>query len=200
MAPLISPVARLRRYGRGQLVREDGVALVEFALIVPLLLLLVFGIIDFGKAFNFKNDETHLANQAARYAAVNSCNACTAAGKNLNTWIPTQANATQLQTELAKAGGVKIAFADVNGKFPGDTGFVNTPAAKNHCKGSAVKVMLDAGYPFMPYLKLGSIHIKSSSTMRLEKKWTGNGTLTGTGSATDDVYDVMANTMSNDTC
>ncbi len=47
----MSSVARRRRHGRGQLVREEGVALIEFALVLPLLLLLVVGIVDFGKAF-----------------------------------------------------------------------------------------------------------------------------------------------------
>src|SRR5438093_5271829 len=50
---------------------ERGVALVEFALVLPLVLLLLFGMIDVGKALNYWNDETHLANEAARYAVVN---------------------------------------------------------------------------------------------------------------------------------
>src|SRR5919201_6035109 len=50
---------------------ERGVALVEFALVVPLVLLLILGMIDFGKAINYWIDETHLANEGARWAAVN---------------------------------------------------------------------------------------------------------------------------------
>ena len=50
---------------------ESGVALIEFVLVLPLVLLLLFAMIDFGKAFNYWNDETHLANEAARYAVVN---------------------------------------------------------------------------------------------------------------------------------
>src|SRR3954466_13202404 len=50
---------------------ERGAALVEFVLVLPLVLLLLFGMVDFGKAFNYWNDETHLANEAARYAVVN---------------------------------------------------------------------------------------------------------------------------------
>src|SRR5947208_5016187 len=50
---------------------ERGAALVEFVLVLPLVLLLLFAMIDFGKAFNYWNDETHLANEAARYAVVN---------------------------------------------------------------------------------------------------------------------------------
>ncbi len=51
--------------------REDGAVLVEFALVLPLLLLLVLGIMQFGVLFNAKINETHLASSAARYAAVN---------------------------------------------------------------------------------------------------------------------------------
>src|SRR5213595_4133845 len=51
---------------------EKGTALVEFAMIVPILLLVLFGLLDFGKAFNYWNDETHLAAEGARWAVVNS--------------------------------------------------------------------------------------------------------------------------------
>ena len=44
--------------------------MVEFALVLPLLLLLIFGIFDFGRAINYWIDATHMANEAARYAAV----------------------------------------------------------------------------------------------------------------------------------
>jgi Flp pilus assembly pilin Flp len=51
---------------------ERGVALTEFALVLPLLLLLILGMIDFGKAINYWIDNTHLANEGARFAVVNS--------------------------------------------------------------------------------------------------------------------------------
>src|SRR5262249_59900990 len=50
---------------------ERGAALIEFVLVLPLVLILLFGMVDFGKAFNYWNDETHLANEAVRYAVVN---------------------------------------------------------------------------------------------------------------------------------
>lgn len=56
----------------GALRREQrGTALVEFALIAPLLFLLLFGIVDFGRALNYYNQITQLAGQGARAAAVN---------------------------------------------------------------------------------------------------------------------------------
>jgi Flp pilus assembly protein TadG len=49
---------------------ERGTAVVEFALVAPLLFLLVFGIIEFGRILNAYNDLTQLAGQGARAAAV----------------------------------------------------------------------------------------------------------------------------------
>jgi Flp pilus assembly protein TadG len=49
---------------------ERGTAVVEFALVAPVLFLLVFGILDFGRALNYYNDLTQLAGQGARAAAV----------------------------------------------------------------------------------------------------------------------------------
>src|SRR5438067_9074985 len=51
---------------------ERGVAVTEFALVLPLLLLLILGMIDFGKAINYWLDNTHLANEGARLAVVNN--------------------------------------------------------------------------------------------------------------------------------
>ena len=53
--------------------RERGQALVEFALIAPLFLLVVVGIIQFGIGLNYWLDLNRIANQGARWAVVN-CN------------------------------------------------------------------------------------------------------------------------------
>src|SRR5918992_2099973 len=57
--------------------RERGQALVEFALILPLFLILVVGLIQFGVGLNFWLDLNRLANQGARWAVVN-CNPASA--------------------------------------------------------------------------------------------------------------------------
>lgn len=49
---------------------EKGQALVELAFVIPLVVLFLFGIIDFGLALNQKNSETNVANIAVREAAV----------------------------------------------------------------------------------------------------------------------------------
>lgn len=51
---------------------ERGATLVEFAILAPFLILLVFGIIDFGWAMGSYNDVRHGAREAARLAAVNA--------------------------------------------------------------------------------------------------------------------------------
>ena len=49
---------------------EDGAAAVEFALLLPLLVLLLFGIIEFGFAFSTRIQATNAAREAARQAVV----------------------------------------------------------------------------------------------------------------------------------
>lgn len=51
---------------------ERGANLVEFALLAPLLILLVFGIIEFGWLFGQFNDVRHGVREGARFAAVNA--------------------------------------------------------------------------------------------------------------------------------
>src|SRR3989442_8735887 len=63
--------ARFLRGARGLARAEDGATLVEFTLVLPILVILIMAILWFGRAFNYWIDETHLANEAARYAAVN---------------------------------------------------------------------------------------------------------------------------------
>ena len=58
---------------RNSLHDARGAALAELALVLPLLLLLILGMLDFGKAFNQWMSGTHLANEGARLAAVNYC-------------------------------------------------------------------------------------------------------------------------------
>ena len=136
---------------------ERGVALAEFALVLPLLMLLLLGMVDFGKAFTMWIDETHLANQAARYAAVNSaptagCNGC------LESDIEDQADTQELKDTI----DVTITFPD--GKA---------------CKGDAVKVDVTGKSQFFAFLTgfvpgldgAGKKTLTASATMRIEKDY-----------------------------
>ncbi len=58
---------------------DRGAAAVEFALLLPLLLLLVFGIIDFGRAINVQITLTQAAREGARLAALGQSTAAVTA-------------------------------------------------------------------------------------------------------------------------
>jgi Flp pilus assembly protein TadG len=63
MSPLAErPDARERR--------ERGAALVEFAFVLPVLLLLILGIIDFGRAYGAKQELIHATREGVRVLAV----------------------------------------------------------------------------------------------------------------------------------
>ncbi len=50
--------------------RDRGAAAVEFALLLPVLLLVIFGIVDFGRALNAQITLTQAAREGARLAAL----------------------------------------------------------------------------------------------------------------------------------
>jgi Flp pilus assembly protein TadG len=68
--------------------RDHGAAAVEFALLLPLLLLLLFGLIDFGRALNAQITLTQAAREGARLDALGQPTATVVSG--------TQAAATGL--------------------------------------------------------------------------------------------------------
>src|SRR4029079_1065303 len=108
---------------------ERGVALIEFALVLPMILLLLLGMIDVGKAVNYWNDETHLANEAARSAAVNKRIVPT---ELINQTVKNEADSAELRnggTGSVSSPGVQICIW-----FPNNTNSVDDPA-RDHAIG-----------------------------------------------------------------
>lgn len=52
--------------------KEKGAVAVEFALVIPIFLVLVLGIFEFGRAFNIQVSLSEAARESARYVAVHS--------------------------------------------------------------------------------------------------------------------------------
>ena len=134
---------------------EEGVALVEFALVLPILALLLFAMIDFGKAFNYWIDETHLANEGARWAVVDR----NPGGGSLQQYLVDQATTA----ELRNGGTASVANpAEVCISFPSGTSNVGDP----------VLVTVSATYNWLPIIgnRIGVTQttITGSSHMRLE--------------------------------
>jgi Flp pilus assembly protein TadG len=124
---------------------EGGQTMVELALLLPIFLLVLMGILWFGRAMNYAQDETHLANEAARFAAVN---VNPGPGGSLQGAIRGQADSTELQN------GSTMCVS-----FPNGTSNIGDP----------VKVTMSTSYSWIPMLGVGpSSTITGSAVMRLE--------------------------------
>jgi Flp pilus assembly protein TadG len=136
---------------------ESGAAIVEFALILPFVCLMVVVILDFGRAFNYWIDTTHLASEGARLAAVDN-----APGGDLQAYIRSKADTHELRT-----GGTRWVDSPLEvcvNPGPGDA------------VGDPVEVTVTAEYSFLPIGDLpmvggnniGTVQIRGKATMRRE--------------------------------
>jgi Flp pilus assembly protein TadG len=157
---------RSSRSRRG-LCDESGVALTEFALVLPLLLVLLLGMLDFGTAFNTWIDQTHLSNEGARWAVVNKN---PGSSGTLQEYIRFQADSDQLRNggTASMPDPMQVIIC-----FPNGTSNVGDP----------VEVKTSVTYNWLPFLgdriSAAQTTIETSSRMRLEAlptNYTANGT------------------------
>jgi hypothetical protein len=140
---------------------ERGVALVEFALVLPLLLLMLFGMLEFGKAFNYWLDANHLANEGVRYAVVNK-NPGLPAGQTLQQWVKGQGDTNEFRSggtnSVPTAAQVTICFPD---------------GATKSDAGDAVRVKVAVSYNLLPFLSstlgVGQVQLVGTATQRIER-------------------------------
>ena len=140
---------------------ERGQTVVEFALILPVFVVLVAGVIRFGIALNYWLDIQRVANQGARWAVVNryplpNGTSCTGAS-------PCSPTLQQVMGQQRLASGENtvpcISFTANSG--PGDPA---TPAIGDPVTVSITR-KFSLGIPFVPL----SVNINGSATMRLEQ-------------------------------
>jgi hypothetical protein len=140
---------------RRQRDRESGQATTEFALILFPLLILVGGIIWFGIGLNYWLDMQRIANQGARWAAVNNwppdCPRGSSSCGSPNTLQET------LKRQVQTAGLKSAIFVQVC--YPATTKGIGDP----------VKVHLQAPFKLLPILGVGTIMLGANATMRLEQ-------------------------------
>jgi Flp pilus assembly protein TadG len=147
---------------------ESGQSTVEFALILFPFLILVGGIIFFGIGLNYWLDMNRLANQGARFAAVNNwpaqCPRSTQVGYTCNSTPPTCA-ATLAAGSKATLQNVLRCSARNNPTvticYPGET-------SATVQSGDPVRVKLTAPYNFWFMARVG-ITLTATATMRLEQ-------------------------------
>lgn len=149
MLEIGSPVPSVCRRTRG----ESGQAAVEFALVVPLICLLIWALVQFAIGVNYWLDATHLANEGARLGATLG-NQTPPGGSTLACYIKNGAESTELRNgtgDVTQAAQVSIAFP--NGKTVGQP----------------IQVTVTAKYQWIPFIGGGTFDIKGTSTMRLEQ-------------------------------
>ena len=146
-APAVAP-ASVRRS------REGGQALVEFALIVPLFLFIVVGIIQFGIALNYWLDLQRLANQGARYAVVDhGWENCDKTKQGTGTCPTTLRDyLKQVRTSGGNTVQAKVTFE-------------STPPAV----GQSVTVQVASCFRLLAILDMAAITLRGRATMRIEQ-------------------------------
>ena len=158
---------------------ERGAAMVEFAIVLPVVLALVLGIVDFGKAFNYDNDLTELSATAARTAAVNS-NAGTGAvtgdcaGSSFENYICDRASSPKLKSLIANyAGTGNVGPSGARGVC---VAFPAGPTGTHGQVGDPVQVKISVTYRFLKFPVLNAAladkRLVSHATMRIERKAT----------------------------
>jgi Flp pilus assembly protein TadG len=152
---------RLRRHAR----QDRGQALVEFAIVLPVLILIIMGILYFGRYENYANQETELAGQAARWAAVDVNPSSTL---TLQNYVKSQASG-----ELANGSGDVTSAMKV---------FIYYPTGSSNAVGNSVRACLTATVRF-PFLAGMTQAITQTATMRIEQVgttavWTADSTST----------------------
>lgn len=148
-----------------RLLGEAGQAVVEFALVLPLLCALVFALIDCGKAVYYYIELTHVANEGARIATVDPATLPGGSG-SLKSYLCSQlgSGTSELRAGSASADKATVAIA-----YPSGTQNIGDP----------VNVKVSTSYHLIPFFGAATIPISGSATMRLEQSTAGNGLLTG---------------------
>jgi Flp pilus assembly protein TadG len=126
----------MRRGRRFRASGERGAAAVEFALVLPLLAVLVFGIIDFGRAYNAQETLTQAARVGARLQSL---------GKAAN-------DATVISATKAA-----VSTSDVTNIRVSDPNSCNTAGT------ASVTVIVKADFKFLG-LPFAAIHLQGTAT------------------------------------
>ena len=167
--PRLEGPSRRLSGARGLARSERGTAIVEFALIAPLLFFLVFGIIEFGRALNYYNDLTQLAGQGARAAIVSRNPDSTAVG-TASTGCPAPGNQS-IQCQIAKTfptdNQLKNGMSACLGTLNTSTGVITAPTTAPSI-GAPVTVRTKYPFHFLTSLFGASITLTSTQTERLE--------------------------------
>jgi Flp pilus assembly protein TadG len=131
---------------------ERGVAMTEFALVIPVFLIVVAGLLAFGRVFFYWIEANHLASETARWAAVDQRPDLT----------------KSLQAYAHDSGGTA--------EFTNAKVCIGVPGGTAPALGSPIEVKISKRFSFVPILGIGSVTIRGSATMRIERLANAGGT------------------------
>jgi hypothetical protein len=107
--------------------RSRGQALVEFALVAPLLFLLIIGIIEAGRLVYYYHSMNHAAREGARYAIVHGENIWVFGGCSSGPVAPPGSScdppADNIKARILEAGAPALDPANIGFGWSGDTAF-----------------------------------------------------------------------------
>jgi Flp pilus assembly protein TadG len=135
---------------RRRLRSEGGQAVVEFALIVPLLCLMIIAILHFGKVMNYWLDLNHVASEGARKVAVATYGSYGEYSDFVCDRLETSELRTGGTTSIPNPANVAISYPEGNSEV-----------------GDPVEVLVSADYS-LPFIG-ATITLRGSATMRLER-------------------------------
>jgi hypothetical protein len=135
---------------------QRGQALVEFALVAPLFLLLVVGIIQFGVGLTYWHDLQRLANEGARWAVVNAYPGCPATGPDAPCTPTLQDFLEHEPVSGALDPSVELCFEEQTG--PSGAGI-----------GDPVTVRVTSRFELLPIIGIGDLDLSAVATMRIEE-------------------------------
>jgi Flp pilus assembly protein TadG len=170
---------------------QHGTAMVEMALVMPILVVLAVGIVDFGRAMNYWNDVNQIAADGARFAAVSrnpgDDPATTGVDVDFREWLRSQAITGELKDGVLAGGNAancpdssdstcsqsvtrKLRVCIESGATPAEPLTIGHP----------IRIRVESAYNFVPFHLLpgidkendvGSVNLKGAAVMRLEQNY-----------------------------
>ncbi len=142
--------------------KQHGVAAVEFAIVLPVLLLILFGIINFGVLMYNQAVITNAAREGARWASIHS--SASVGTSCLNTYSATPVDACQAAYSYASNGLISF----------GAVGTINltvskTPAPTDFNSGTPQSIVMTYTYTGIGWYFGGSSATYSSTSVMLHE-------------------------------
>jgi Flp pilus assembly protein TadG len=121
--------------------------------VLPVLMLILMGILYYGRYVSYANDENQLASSAARWAAVN-INPGSSSSLTLQQYVAKQA-APELSNGSSGVGAVKV--------------YLYYPSGSSGVTGQPVRACVTSTVNFIPILGVSSSTLAQTATMNVEQ-------------------------------